>query len=339
MVSRRGSQGRLGYALAIALVAGCSRTEAPRLSPTSTVETVRLQTDWYPQAEHGGFYQAIARGYYAKAGVNTVIVTGGPGIKPLQALMAGYADICVGVTDDVIVDVGNGLPLVIIAVYVEHDPQAILVHDEDSIRSFKDLEGRTMMAGPEQDWITYLRLHYHVNFKVIPLNFGLGEFMADKHFIQQCFVTNEPYYVQKYGGHAHTIMVSDSGYDMYRCLLTTRHFLGEHPRAVRAFVAATIEGWDDFMGPDPEPALKLIMAANKEITPDLLHFSIEAMRTKQLVAGDPGRGERIGLMTRRRLEDQARIMAQAGITSSVMPLESFATFDYLPPDLRAAGLR
>jgi NitT/TauT family transport system substrate-binding protein len=329
----------LGPGLGLALLAACAKKDAPEQPPAAALGRVRCQTDWYPQAEHGGFYQALAKGYYTSAGLNAEIIPGGPGITPLQALMSGYADISVSPTDDVIVCVNNGLPIVIIGVYMEHNPQAILVHDEDSIRTFSDLNGRTVMAAPEQDWITYLRLRYHIEFNLIPLNYGLGEFMADKHFLQQCYVTNEPYFVRKNGGHPRTLLLADSGYNPYRCIVTTRHFLAEHPEAARAFVAASIRGWRDFMGGDPDPALSMIAGRNEQITRDLMSFSMQVMREQGIVAGLPELGEQIGLMKRSRLEDQARILAQIGIMRSALPVERFATFDFLPGELREIGLR
>jgi NitT/TauT family transport system substrate-binding protein len=195
------------------------------------------------------------------------------------------------------------------------------------------------MAAPEQVWITYLKLNYPIEFNLIPLNYGLGEFMADKHFIQQCYVTSEPYYVRKNGGHPRTLLIADSGYNPYRCLVTTRHFLAQHPAAVRAFVAASTRGWTDFMEGDPDPALRIIAGLNDQITGEQMRFSLKVMHDQEIVAGKPELGERIGLMKRSRLEEQARILAQIGITSSVIPVDRFATFDCLPAELREAGSR
>jgi NitT/TauT family transport system substrate-binding protein len=104
----------LARGLGLALLGGCARKDAPERAAAPALGTVRFETDWYPQAEHGGFYQALAKGYYASAGLKTEIIPGGPGITPIQALMSNFADISVSPTDDAIVLVNNGLPMVIV---------------------------------------------------------------------------------------------------------------------------------------------------------------------------------------------------------------------------------
>ena len=66
--------------------------------------------------------------------------------------------------------------------------------------------------------------------------------MADKNFIQQCFVTNEPYFVRKNGGHPRTLLMSDSGFNPYRVIYTTQRYLQGPSREVRAFIAASLRG-------------------------------------------------------------------------------------------------
>lgn len=325
--------------LGAALQQACSRApEAPAAAPAA-LGTVRFQADWFPQTEHGGFYQALAKGFYQQAGITVTIAPGGPGLTPIQLIMGGFCDIAMAPSQEVVTTVSHGLPVVIVGVYMEHDPQGILVHEEDTIRDFKDLDGRTMMMPAESAFGTYLKKKYHIDFRIVPLNFGMGEFMADKRFAQMCFVTNEPYYVRKNGGHPRALLIADSGYDPYRCLFTTRKYLADHPAAVRAFVAASIRGWKDFMEGDPSPGKNLIAKANAQTDDAFMNFSIQAMRDYHLVSGHPELGERTGLMTRKRLEAQARILADLGITPTLIPVEQFATFDFLPDDLRADASR
>jgi NitT/TauT family transport system substrate-binding protein len=251
-----------------------------------------------------------------------------------QIVLAGQVDLAMGRSDDMIVYVSKGLPFVVVGVYMERDPQAILVHDESPVKTFADLNGRTIMGVPGSNWIDYLKVHYHIDFRLIPSNFGIAQFMADKDFIQQCFVTNEPYFVIKNGGHPRTLLMSDSGFNPYRVIYTTQRYLREHPREVRAFVAASLRGWDDFMNGDPSPAKALITKSNENMPGEFMDYSIKAMRDYHIVAGRAEAGERPGLMTPQRMQEQVDDLAQLKIIPELIPLEKFARFDFVPPELQ-----
>jgi NitT/TauT family transport system substrate-binding protein len=328
-----------GLVLSAALAAafgGCSKpaTPADGSAPAAALPKVRFKTDWYSQAEHGGFYQAVAKGFYKDAGIDVDIIPGGPGVLTWQFVLAGQADMAMERSDDITTYVSKGLPFVIVGVYMERDPQAILVHDESPVRTFADLNGRNVMGVPGSNWIEYIKSHYHIDFGLIPANFGLAQFMADKDFIQQCFVTNEPYYVRKNGGHPRTLLMSDSGFNPYRVIFTTQAFLRDHPAEVRAFVAASIRGWEDFMGGDPSPGKALIAKSNPNMTDEFMDYSIKAMHDSHIVAGKPEAGERIGLMTPERMQEQVTVLAQLKIIPQLIPLDKFVRFDFLPKELQ-----
>ena len=319
----------------LAFGAGCSKQPGP--ASGAPLPQVRLKTDWYPQAEHGGFYQAVAKGYYKEAGIEVEIIPGGPGVPVSQIVLSGQVDIAIGRSDDIIAWGSQGLPLVMVGVYMERDPQAILVHDESPVKTFADLNGRTIMGVPGSNWIDYLKLHYHIDFRLIPSNFGIAQFMADPNFIQQCFVTNEPFFVRKNGAHPRTLLMSDSGFKPYRVLYTTQRYLRDHTPEVRAFLAASQRGWDDFMNRDPAPGKALIVKNNENMSDAFMDYSIQAMRDYQIVAGKPEAGERPGLMTRARLEEQMHDLVQLKIIPELLPVDKFARFDLMPPDVHAGA--
>jgi NitT/TauT family transport system substrate-binding protein len=204
------------------------------------------------------------------------------------------------------------------------------------VRSFPDLNGRTIMAIQGANWIDYVKARYHIDFQLIPLNFGIAQFMADPRFIQQCFVTSEPYFVQKNGGHPRTLLIADSGYDPYRVIFGMQGFVREHPDAVRAFVAASVRGWREFMAGDAAPAKRLILQSNPQMTSDFIAFSMGRMRDDFIVEGRPEKGERLGLMTRARMREQSNLLARLKIIPAPLPLDSFVRFDLLPTDLTGA---
>jgi NitT/TauT family transport system substrate-binding protein len=315
------------------LLSACSRpapTAGPALAPVS------IQADWYAEAEEGGNYQALARGFYREAGLDVNIMNGGPGGFPLQKVASGNADFALGRSDDVILAVSRAhLPLMIVCAYMEKDPMAVLVHDDSPVRDFPDLAGKVVMADPSSAWISYLKAQYHMDFGIIPLNYGLGEFIADRNFIVQGFATNEGYYLGKKGVASRTLLIASSGYKPYRVIIGNARFVREHPDEVRAFVAATLRGWADFLEGDPAPAKKLIFARNEAMSDDFMRFSMGAMKENHFVTGDPALGERLGLMTRRRMQEQVDLFVRLKVIEAPLPLEDFVSFDFLPPELAA----
>jgi NitT/TauT family transport system substrate-binding protein len=199
------------------------------------------------------------------------------------------------------------------------------------VKGFADLNNRSIMGEPGEIWIDYIKVHYHIDFQLIPLNYGIAQFMADKDFIQQCFVTNEPYYVLKNGGHPRVLLMSDSGFNPYRVIYTTQGFLRDHPAEVSACVAASLKGWDDFMNGDPSPAKALILKSNETMTDEFMNYSIKTMRDDHIVFGKPELGERLGLMTRQRMQAQVVDLAQLKIIPELIPLDKFVRFDFMPP--------
>src|SRR5258707_1115815 len=137
------------YAAAVmALVLpGCRRnaTPAPASVGPAALTKVTLQTDWYAEPEHGGFYQALIKGYYREAGLDVEIIQGGPATRPQQVVATGQADFALGRSDDVIVWATRGVPLVMVGALMQRDPQALMFHSESGIRTFKDLDGRNIM--------------------------------------------------------------------------------------------------------------------------------------------------------------------------------------------------
>jgi NitT/TauT family transport system substrate-binding protein len=293
---------------------------------------ITLQTDWYAQPEHGGFYQALAKGFYRDAGLDVTIRQAGPGIAVGQSLASGRLEFSIGRGDEAIVQVARDIPVVVVAAQMEHDPLAIMVHRESPVRSFRDLQGRAVMTTPGANWIQYLQLTQHIHFSVIPMTFGMAQFMVDPNFIQQCFVTNEPYYVERNGGHARTLLLADSGFDPYRVIMGNADFVRTHPRVTRAFVQASLRGYHDYLEGDPTPGNRLILAANVQMNGDFAAYGIRAMKAYHLVEGDVAKGEGIGRLSRRRLQEQIDALQKIGALDRTVTPDEIADFRFTEPE-------
>ena len=293
---------------------------------------VDLQLDWYSAPEHGGFYQAAVKNYYRDAGLDVNILQGGPGAYPYQKVATGRAQLAIGRADDVILAINQGLPLLIVGVQMQHDPQAIMVHAESPVVSFKDLDGKSIMGGIGSNWAAFLRVHYGIHFNTLPLDFGVARFMADKNFIQQCFISNEPYYVELQGVKTRALLIADGGYDPYRVIFTSKGFAKEHPDAIKGFVAASARGWWEFIYGDAGEARSVIQRENPSQSPALMDYSIAAMKRYQLVAGDPAKGERVGLLTPDRMSSLLRTLVELKVLAVLPALDQVVSFAFCPED-------
>lgn len=335
MISRPTFLARLSPVLAagaLLLTAGCGHRADE--TGASGLPRVSFQTDWYPQAEHGGYYQAAAAGLFAAEGIEVDILPGGPGSLATQKVATGRADFAMGRSDDVMLAVQEGMPIVIVCALMQHDPQALLLHEENPIDSFADLDGKSIMCVPGAGWLVNLEAAYDIRINIIPMNYGLAQFMSDQNFIQQCFVTNEPFFVRQNGGKPKTMLLADSGYDPYRVIFTSRKFAAAHPDRVRAFVKASIRGWDDFLHGDATAAKAMIASRNDGMSDAFMDFSIQAMKDSRLVSGDPAAGERTGLLQRERLNAMSTRLHELGILKEFMPLDAYVSFEFLPAELQ-----
>ncbi|MEO6874409.1 MAG: ABC transporter substrate-binding protein [Opitutaceae bacterium] len=316
-----------------ALVGGCSRKEAAAVA-TSPLRKVVLQSDWFPQAEHGGFYQALAKGFYRDVGLEVEILPGGPGANIKVGVAKGAADFGMYRSDDLIVAAARGLPLVMVGAVLQHEPLALLVREASPVKTLADLNGRSVMAPPSMTWIPYVKKKYGINFDLVPSTFGLSVFLGDPHAIQQCMLTSEPYFAAQHGVKVRTIPIADSGYDPYHTIMCRRSLIRTSPEVVRAFVAASIRGWHDFLEGDPAPAFALILERNKQMTTGQLEYSRQALIDHALVTGDAAHNEHIGRISIKRIQQQIDVLTEMKILEVPVTAASVATRAFLPVSAR-----
>lgn len=319
--------------LSALILASCARRDAAP-PPAPGLVQVRFQTDWFPQPEHGGYYQALAKGYYAEEGLDVEIIPGGPNAQVMTGVATGRAQFGMTNGDDVFVAVSRGVPLKAVAAEMQRDAQGILFHAANPIRDLRDLDGRTVMAGAGSVWIEFVRQKYGVKFNLLPLVGDLSRFMSNENFIQQCFVTNEPFFTGQRGAEVGTLLIAHPGYEPYRVIFTSDAYLAKHPEIVRKFVRASLRGWTDYLTGDPAPANTLLRSLRPDLPEEFFAYSIVAMKRHQLVLGDPARGERMGQLTRARIETQLKLLRELGVTERDLTVEDVATLDFLPPEAR-----
>jgi len=200
------------------VLSGC---HAHQPAAADGVTPIRLQLDWYPQPEHGGFFAAQLLGYYKAEGLDVTLLPLPQYGSAAQLVASGKADLGLGSSDAVLEWDSNGLPLVAVAATMQHDPQAIMVHNDSPIHDFSDLEGHTIAAQTGATWLKYVISRYGLHqVREVPSTLSIANFLADPAYVQQIFITSEPFFARQAGVDVRTLPISASGYDPYRVSFT-----------------------------------------------------------------------------------------------------------------------
>jgi len=300
------------YCSAIAAVA----LLLPFATEAAGADKLVFVTNWYAQAEHGGFYQALAEGIYARHGLDVAITMGGPQVNVYQLLLAGKADLAMGYDIATLNAIEKGLPLVTIAATFQRDPAVLIAHP--GVADIVELKTRTLLIGQasETTFWPWLKAKYGFSdAQKRPYSFSVQQFLADLNVAQQGYATSEPYSIQKGGVAPKVFLLADYGYPPYaETIVATSKTLREKPDVLRRFVEATALGWKSYLA-NPKPGNALIKKANPQIEDDLLAFSVAKMKEFGLVAGGDATTQGILTMSDARWKETFQFMAQAGLIS------------------------
>lgn len=308
----------------LTFLTSCKKGAAPS---TDGLTRVTLVTDWYPQPEHGGFYNALVRGYYKEAGLDVKILPGGPNSVAGQRIATGIIEFGLSTSDDINIQVEQGLPLIAIGPTMQHDPIGIMVRPETGIENFAQLEGKTIAAAPAAAWFLYLNKKYEwKNVRTAPLTFSVANFITDVNYIQQVFITSEPFFVEKANVKHRVLLTRDSGFDPYRVFFTNKNLLQKNPKMVQAFVTASLRGWKDYME-DPSAANAEIQKQNPEMNAEKMAYSWKALKDGKYVMGEK-KGE-FGKMDPARLQRQYDILKGIGLLKKNLGVEASYTTQFL----------
>jgi NitT/TauT family transport system substrate-binding protein len=257
--------------------------------------------------------------------LDVTIEPGGPNIYPTQRVPVGAGEFGMASSDIVLTTNAEGQDLVAIGATMQWDPQAIMLHAEDPANSFADLEGRTIAAVPGSVWFQYLvkKFNYQ-NVKEIPATFTIANFLHDPQYIQQIFVTSEPFFVEQSGGAKPKILlIKDTGYQIYRVFFTTRSYMEKNPEIVRKFVAASVRGWRDYIQ-DPSAANAEIAKRNPEMNVERMKFSWNALKEGGFVYGSDSSGALVGKFDPQRWNENYQILRSLGvITKDIDPSRGY----------------
>jgi NitT/TauT family transport system substrate-binding protein len=291
---------------------------------------VSFQADWYPQPEHGGFYDAVVKGYYQQEGLDVTILPGGPYVADEALVASGQIQFAMQSSDHVLESIANAHePIVAIGATMQHDPQGIMVHAASPVQSWTDLNGHMVAVRPGATFWEYLATKFHLDHvHEIPATYSVANFIQDPNYIQQGFLTSEPYFAAKGGAPARFLLNRDAGYDPYRVFFTSQAFAREHPDLVAKFTRASIRGWKDYMQ-DPTAANALIEKLNPAMSPDWASYSYKTLKQGNFITGDDPTGAQTGTFDPARWQTMYEQLRALGVIKQpIDPATAYSTQFY-----------
>jgi len=271
-------------------------------------------TNWYAQAEHGGFYQAVAEGIYRKHGLDVTIRMGGPQVNGLQLLLAGQIDLFMGFDIQTLLARQEGLPVVTVAAAFQKDPAVLIAHPD--VKKLEELKGRPIFISAASNttfWPWLVARYGFSDDQKRPYAFSVQPFLVDKRSATQGYVTSEPFLVEKAGVKPTVFLLADLGYPPYaQTVVATEAFLAKNGDAVKRFVRATAEGYKRYFA-EPAQANALIRKENPQMTDELIAFGIRTMQAYGIVAGGDAAKQGILTMTDARWKQTFDFMVGAGL--------------------------
>ncbi|HUG63428.1 MAG TPA: ABC transporter substrate-binding protein [Methylomirabilota bacterium] len=310
---------------------------AAAASPAMALDEVTFGTNWLAQAEHGGYYQAVADGTYEKYGLKVTIRQGGPQAANRSLLIAGQIDFFMGGNMIESFDaVKQGVPTITVASIFQKDPQILMAHPDQGVETFEDLAKLPTIFLAKDLFITgfqWMKQAYpgFRDEQYRPYAFNPAPFIADPQSAQQGYLTSEPFAVEREAGWAPKVfLLADQGFDTYSTTIEAQQSLvDEKPDLVQRFVDATAIGWYTYLYGDNSAANDLIKADNPEMTDEQLAFSVAKMKEYGIVDSGPALVQGIGCMTAEQHKSFFDKMVAAGIVEASLDVTKAYTLDFV----------
>jgi NitT/TauT family transport system substrate-binding protein len=292
-----------------------SPTSRPAATPPAGLTAdgkVELLLNWFPEAEHGGFYAAEVLGLYQKSGIGVKIRPGGPEVPVLPFVAREGIRFGVANADEVLIARAQGVPVVALMAPLQQSPRCVMVHDESPIQSFDDLKNVTLSISPGAPFTLFLEKKFALEgVRQVPYGGNVTQFLLEKEFAQQGYVFSEPFVAEQKGGKTRSLMAYDAGFNPYTSVLVTNEeTVANFPELARAVTQASVDGWVAYLA-DPAATNEHIQKQNPEMGAEILAFGVEAL--KPLAASPDVEAAGFGTMTLERWSALLATLEEIGV--------------------------
>jgi NitT/TauT family transport system substrate-binding protein len=291
---------------------------------------IRVMTNWFPEAEHGGFFHAVAAGLYEKAGLDVELRPGGAGLNPMQIMAGGEADIVMSYDIQILSSIEKAIPVRAIFTCFQYDLIGLLARSD--VNSPAEMKGKKVYfgaSGYSTYWPWLKRKYGYTDDMAGTKGSNLQTFITDPTSGVIGYSTSEPYIAQQQNIPAKFFLFGPEGYPTYgNTMATTADFINKDPDAVARFTKASIEGWKAYIQ-DPSVGNVLIKKMNSKMDDGQINFAIKKMREDKVVDGGDAATMGIGIMTEARWKAIRDFMVEASLLKAETDYKQALNTDFV----------
>jgi len=330
-VPRLGS--RILFVVLACAVAGCGSGLSTAAPSARHPVKATLMLDFVPNAVHAGIYRALAAGYYRRAGIDLSVIAPGSTSDPLALINAGKIDFALADGIDVAQQISQGHDAEAIMAVVQQPLGAPIALASEHLSSPAALQGRTVgITGVPSDLAALDTVVADAGgnpkkVHVVTIGFnGVADLEAGKIAAFTGYWPDDGVTLQVDGYPVTDFKLNQWGGPNYPGLVafTTRRLIRRDPKLVRAFVAATVHGYEDTLR-DPARSLADLLKLNPSIEARLARASLHAY----LPIYDPG-GVRYGTLVPSKLAALSRWLLRNHLIAHAVSPQRFGTNEFIP---------
>ena len=292
-------------------------------SSTQAEEKVRLLLKWKHQFQFAGYYMAKEKGYYQEAGLDVEIKEAESEAYTIEKVLKGDYDFGIS-NSGIVVHYLNGEPVVVLCAICQRSPSVLIVKKSSGITTAKDLKNKNIMLGET----AYAGEIYAMlkssgltmkDYNISAPSFSLNELLSGKIDALNAYLSNEPYFLQKFDIDYTVISPEDNGINFYAdCLFSSESYITNNKATTDKFLEASLKGWKYALKHKDETANLILEKYNPTKIKEHLLFEAQILNT--MIMPDL---IKIGHMDVERWLSIAESYVKLGLSKQMKPLENF----------------
>jgi NitT/TauT family transport system substrate-binding protein len=298
--------------------------------PARAATKLRVLTNWFAEAEHGGFYQALATGLYEQAGLEVELRQGNAQLNGMQLMLGGEADIIMSYDITILNSAEKGAPVKAFFTSFQFDLIGLMTRPD--VNSLAEVKGRKVYFGANgySSYWPWLKQRFgYTDDMAAPKGPNLQTFFNDPSSAVAGYLTAEPYLAVERNVPVKFFLFAEEGYPPYaNTMVTTTAFLKDNSDAVASFTRASVEGWKNYLR-DPSAGNALIKQMNPRMPDEHIAYSLEKMREVKAVEGGDAATLGIGIMTEARWRKTRDFLVQSNLLKADTDWRGVFTTDYI----------